>query len=152
MKNTSASLFYLCTSSGCNRKYKSEASWLKHMKSVHGETPEDIPEKISIVKTASGCQSNRTALVQEVERIRNESKIKRQKMESFSNQIQAKLLKRSNEDECIICMEEYTEKTPRGCCVPCGHAYFCLNCLHSLGKKLCPLCCTKFDSVIKIYI
>jgi len=58
---------------------------------------------------------------------------------------------RENPDTCTICMENASNAAV----VPCGHAYFCYECiteyLESFSHRGCPFCRGKMDNVIRIY-
>ena len=49
--------------------------------------------------------------------------------------------------ECTICMN-----APRDAlCVPCGHLCACYDCLIALTTKLCPVCRSPLNQVVRIY-
>merc|ERR1712129_120349 len=47
--------------------------------------------------------------------------------------------------ECVICLD----KMRTHCCVPCGHKCLCDECEGIDGK--CPICQTKYYSLIRVY-
>jgi hypothetical protein len=50
-----------------------------------------------------------------------------------------------DEKLCVVCLDENKSHL----CVPCGHLCLCLRCGGSL--KVCPLCRTRIDRVVKVY-
>lgn len=51
---------------------------------------------------------------------------------------------------CVICLDSPVE----GACVPCGHMAGCMSCLNEIKTKNwgCPVCRTKINQVIKLYV
>ena len=86
-KDTEVVLFIPCTVKNCNRKYKTEKSWLLHLRKDHSiESPTFIPERIDITKKTSKrynrddlsgtleiIKRNQKRLLQEREKLQNET-------------------------------------------------------------------------------
>lgn len=56
----------------------------------------------------------------------------------------------SQETCCAVCLDAPVE----GACVPCGHMAGCMSCLEKIKAKKtgCPVCRTKIDQVIRLYV
>eukprot|EP00940_MAST-03C_sp_MAST-3C-sp2_P001866 g1866.t1 len=47
---------------------------------------------------------------------------------------------------CVVCMDR-----PRDCMIlPCGHAYFCGQCVNALDTRTCPMCRGKIEKTVKL--
>ena len=71
------------------------------------------------------------------------------------SQVEAKhkeSLERLPNDECAVCMTEFSLKRKRACLDPCGHASACVDCATQEWKrtKSCPLCKTNIDKPIPV--
>jgi len=74
-------LFIPCDQVGCNRKYKTEKSWLRHLQKDHQiETPSNIPAKIEYSK--NNKSRNNQSIIQEstlLKKLELENQIKKEK-------------------------------------------------------------------------
>ncbi len=131
--------------SKCNRKYKSERSWMKHML-THGAIDYELPERVTIEKKLSTRQNlpknpkhnqirvthvNRQNQKDEIEKKLEEAKrlqqlrleAKKKAEEEYSEKYKEKYLeslkKETEEKECIICFDRKVDAVM----VPCGHPY-----------------------------
>ena len=122
----------------CNRKYKSERNWMKHML-THGAIDYELPERITIEKKTSTHQNpephqirvNRQKKKDEIEKKLEEAKrlqqlrleAKKKAEEEYSEKYTEKYLeslkKETEEKECIICFDRKVDAVM----VPCGHPY-----------------------------
>ncbi|KAG0580487.1 hypothetical protein KC19_4G176900 [Ceratodon purpureus] len=61
-------------------------------------------------------------------------------------------LERLPNDECAVCMTEFSLKRKRACLDPCGHASACVECATQEYKrtKSCPLCKTNIEKPIAV--
>ncbi len=143
------SLFYPCTQTGCNRKYKTQRQWGKHMKEQHLVTGQlTIPFPIEFVKKTN----NKRSPVDEV--ARSPVVQERGGQQCFNSQKEMlEIQKRVKEDtgECAICFDS----PQNAVAIPCGHAYFCLSCLTNQFENHrsngCPFCRGKLEKVVKIF-
>jgi len=70
--------------------------------------------------------------------------VKTKKIEKITNDLKSNIL-------CCICMENPKEIA----FIPCGHRACCMKCSNDVIKsnnKICPLCKTNIDSVLKVYV
>ncbi|PKA59246.1 putative E3 ubiquitin-protein ligase XBOS34 [Apostasia shenzhenica] len=56
----------------------------------------------------------------------------------------------SSASSCVICFDKPVE----GACIPCGHMAGCMSCLKEIKAKKgeCPVCRSKIDQVVKLYV
>ena len=159
--------FYLCPQPECNRKYKTERSWVMHVKQ-HGVENPALPDPVEIEKkqkvrsnaklrplddTVAKARKQRQ-LEDEAKREADE-KLKEKYGEEYT-QIQEETLRiqkrvRENPNDCCICSDVPADSAVS----PCGHAYFCYpclaNCQINYKSRGCPFCRGPIVKAIKIY-
>jgi len=174
-------MFYLCTETGCNRKYKTLEKVTMHITQTHQILVD--PTKLQLVEITKENKKN-----VEADRERNIKKAKqaetfaelqhkrdleirakaiadaahaeryitleaeRLRLAEESTKLQAMYLKRVNDsEECCICMEAPRESA----IVPCGHKFFCNPCIvayHAAdSRKGCPVCRSDIVMITKIF-
>lgn len=75
------------------------------------------------------------------------------KLEASWIELQKNILERckENSEECSICFDHKADTAP----VPCGHKYFCYDCINNYNKtyaqKGCPCCRKPITTILKIY-
>ena len=143
--------FYLCAASGCNRKYKTDAKWTKHMFRDHGVNNPTLPDPVAVSQKAfsSDVRSNK------VLRAAHDNSVERER-----EKLRAEVLAAVEEEKARY--REQQDRASSACCicedrkacvvaVPCGHASFCDVCLYAVPGGKCPVCRTKMEQIVRIY-
>lgn len=139
-----------CPEQGCNRKYKTDERLLRHLQNDHNKALELAADLVAsatkIAPTPKGTRPAGAAAAASAElaRAREDhaarAHIEEQRMRRIAE----------NPSECCICFDQ-----PAGgaAAIPCGHAYFCLQCItecYAKGKP-CPFCRTHMTKVQQLY-
>ena len=78
-----------------------------------------------------------------------QEEIEQQRLATLRAQIEAERLQRIKDkpSECAICFERHANAAA----IPCGHAYFCYECLTKYQQKGCPFCRAKIERALRLY-
>lgn len=147
--------FLLCDHDGCNRKYKTEVKWLRHVQTAHGDkcgVDFTLPEWIE-VDNKNNRNNSSASLVYDHNKSLEEARVRRA-AQGAKERLAEELGNKCYEDnalvreaqkivvekvaECVICFDG----AQNALCFPCMHAVFCLPCITSVfnRSKICPIC------------
>lgn len=144
-------MFLPCYVKGCNKKYKTEIKWFKHLEKDHNiSNPTHIPEKVSGDSGKNPTsQFNAISKIESLKKQQEEIKNLIKETETLTSTYEPiKRVERLN--KCNICLEMGQFENIM-IARQCGHGGFCSNCLNSYSLEKCPICRTK-TSFVKLFI
>ncbi len=174
------SKFYLCTEAGCNKKYKTFTKFESHLLAVHSKIADSTIIPVEITKdnrkTVENARDSKVkkeeqakkkaeilrqaALEEEAKRVADEAtaerymalELEKVRLIEETVKMQALYLQRiKDSEECCMCLA-----APRDAIVtPCGHKYFCFDCITNYRsadpQKGCPMCRSDIILISRVY-